>query len=172
MRAIWAVIFILLLRYVLLALFNKAALKRAALFPPLSGVEKPMYIVYQLCSAVLLIYPAFLPIASGTALFTTGLCVYAAGLLLLAGSLHNFAFPDHKGLNQRGLYRFSRNPMYVSYFLCFFGVAILAQSLPLFIILVLFQVSGHWMILAEERWCLEHFGGEYRQYMNTVRRYI
>ncbi len=32
--------------------------------------------------------------------------------------------------------------------------------------------AAHWIILAEERWCVESFGESYREYMGSVRRYI
>ena len=62
--------------------------------------------------------------------------------------------------------------MYVAYFICFMGMALLVQSLVLAAVVVVFQVSAHWIILAEERWCLEKFGEPYERYMKTVRRYI
>ena len=34
------------------------------------------------------------------------------------------------------------------------------------------QISGHWVILAEERWCLARFGGAYARYMQKVPRYL
>ena len=83
-----------------------------------------------------------------------------------------FSAPDSGGMNRNGVYRFSRNPMYVAYFICFMGMALLVQSLVLAVMVVVFQVSAHWIILAEERWCLENFGAEYRRYMGEVRRYL
>lgn len=71
-----------------------------------------------------------------------------------------------------GLYRVSRNPMYISYFLYFLGCAILTNSWILLLFLIAFQTSSHWIILSEERWCIENFGDEYIKYMNKVRRYI
>ena len=48
-----------------------------------------------------------------------------------------------------------------------------ADPPPLFLCLVLaFQVAAHWIILAEERECLERFGDAYRQYMKRTRRYF
>jgi len=41
-----------------------------------------------------------------------------------------------------------------------------------FLILVMFQTSAHWIILSEERWCLEKFGKAYQDYQDRVRRYI
>ena len=62
--------------------------------------------------------------------------------------------------------------MYVAYFVFFLGCALLVQSVPLLLFLAAFQLSAHWIILAEERWCLEKFGPEYRLYCARVRRYL
>lgn len=62
--------------------------------------------------------------------------------------------------------------MYVAYFICFIGMALLTQSLILLCIVVIFQISAHWIILSEEKWCMEKFGESYKQYMKRVRRYI
>ena len=34
------------------------------------------------------------------------------------------------------------------------------------------QISGHWVILAEERWCLTRFGDAYARHMQKVPRYL
>ncbi len=88
------------------------------------------------------------------------------------GAISDFAKPSENGINLKGLYRFSRNPMYVAYFVYFLGCVILTHSLILFLILMVFQISAHWIILSEERWCIRQFGDEYIKYMNKVRRYI
>ena len=51
-------------------------------------------------------------------------------------------------------------------------MALLTRSVLLFGLVAVFQISAHWVILAEERWCLEQFGERYRRYMGKVRRYI
>lgn len=75
-------------------------------------------------------------------------------------------------MKETGLYRLSRNPMYVAYFICFLGMALLTRSVLFLGLVAVFQISAHWVILAEERWCLEQFGERYRRYMGKVRRYI
>lgn len=62
--------------------------------------------------------------------------------------------------------------MYVAYFICFAGMALLTRSFPLLGLVLIFQISAHWIILAEERWCLERFGDAYAQYRKRVRRYL
>ena len=104
--------------------------------------------------------------------FYAGLAIYLLGLTLCAISMRDFARPDANGMNTKGLYRYSRNPMYVAYFVCFLGMALLTKSLTFFIILIIFQLSGHWIIRSEERWCLTQFDQAYRDYMSKVRRYL
>lgn len=162
-----------LLRFGLLARLNRDAVKRAARFAPPAGGEKAAYWIYQLSNAGLLICLCFLKIRLAPAwLFGAGLAVYAAGLGLLAAAAAGFASPDENGMSRRGLYRFSRNPMYLSYFVFFAGCVLLTQSPVLLVLLLIFQLSSHWIILSEERWCKQTFGEAYLQYMKRVRRYL
>jgi hypothetical protein len=104
--------------------------------------------------------------------FYAGVAIYLLGLALCAISMRDFTRPDANGMNTEGLYRYSRNPMYIAYFLCFLGIAFLTKSMIFFLILVTFQAAAHWIILSEERWCLERFGKAYQDYQDRVRRYI
>lgn len=161
------------IRFGLLALLNKQAVGRAAYFAPLVEKEKPAYLLYQFSNGAILLYLFFLHISFSPAwLFYIGAAVFAAGTLLLIASIVNFASPAANGFNQNGLYRFSRNPMYVAYFLFFLGCALLTRSLVLLGLVLVFQIAAHWIILSEERWCLEKFGEEYSAYMQRVRRYV
>lgn len=110
--------FILLLpfffiRFVVLAVLDRTSLQRAAMFAPLKGNEKTAYYIYQLTNAGVILYPFFLTVKPKLSpLFLVGL----------------ISSPDKSGLNTDGIYRFSRNPMYVSYFVCFLGMALLTSS--------------------------------------------
>lgn len=161
-----------LIRYGLLALINKTALPKAAHFPPMQGIEKTMYWIYQASTALIILYMFFLEVRTSAISFQIGLSVYLLGILLFALAIVSFANPGVGALKQRGLYRFSRNPMYSAYFIYFLGCVILTQSMMLFFFLCIFQISAHWIILSEEKWCAEKYGKEYTQYMQKVRRYI
>ncbi|WP_195268345.1 methyltransferase [Eubacterium sp. 1001713B170207_170306_E7] len=162
-----------LIRFGLLAFLDKGAVARAAHFAPLLKKEKPAYWIYQIANAAIFLDLFFLKIKFTPAtLFYAGAAVYAAGTLLLAVSMVNFAAPSESGVNQNGLYRLSRNPMYVAYFIFFVGCLLLTQSLLLLGFTIVFQVSSHSIIRSEERWCLAHFGEAYRQYIKKVRRYL
>ena len=131
------------------------------------------YWVYQISNAAIFVYLCFLRVKPEVSWqFFSGAAVYLLGLALCAATIKDFASPSEGGINQNGLYRFSRNPMYLSYFLYFIGCVILTRSVILCVIVVVFQIASHWIILSEERWCMDTFGDAYRQYMKTVRRYI
>lgn len=173
MGGFWLLLPFLFIRFVLLAALNKEAVGRAAYFAPMQGKERIAYYVYQISNGVLLL---FLVLGRGRVDFSwwfyLGVLCYVIGLCLCAAAVVCFSAPDGDGINRSGVYKISRNPMYVAYFICFTGMALLMQSLVLLAVVVVFQVSAHWIILAEERWCVETFGVGYEQYMKEVRRYL
>lgn len=137
------------------------------------GAERCAYVIYQLSNFGLFLSLLFLRVdIDFSALFWCGAVCYLVGLGLCAASILAFSFPDGTGLNTNGVYRFSRNPMYVAYFICFLGMALLTRSFLFLGLVLLFQISAHWIVLAEERWCLEQFGDAYAQYRKRVRRYL
>lgn len=172
MNAFLTVIPIILIRYGLLNMINKEALKRASFFAPLIGREKVAFWVYQITTALIFLYLFLLKLKTDSAWFYIGLIIYGLGIILYIVSIINYAKPKKNGINLKGLYLVSRNPMYIAYFIYFLGCVLLTRSWVLFFLLISFQISAHWIILSEERWCIMEFGEEYLKYMNKVRRYI
>lgn len=172
MNAIILVIPIILLRYVFMGFISQEALHRAKFFPQTKGKEKIAYYVNQVTTIFLLFYLIFENIQMNTTYNYIGLIVFIMGGFLYLKSIIDFANPQNNGLNLEGLYQYSRNPMYVSFFLYFLGCSFLIDSLIYFVVLIIFQVSVHFLILSEERWCRENFGVAYENYMAKVRRYF
>lgn len=161
------------IRFILLSALNPKAVRRAAHFASMKGKEKIAYDIYQISTIAFFVYLIFLRVKVDSSwLFFAGFIFYVVGLCLCISAMVSYSAPDDMGLNTNGIYRFSRNPMYVAYFICFIGMALLTQSMILLGIIVVFQVSAHWIILAEERECIEQFGENYKRYMKKVRRYI
>ena len=72
-----------------------------------------------------------------------------------------------------GLYRFTRNPMYLGLLLSLTGWAIYNGNLASFACLPVFVwVINQMQILPEERILKDKFGTSYLQYLNRVRRWI
>ena len=114
----------LAVRFGLLGGLNKNAIRRAGYFAPLQGNEKIAYYIYQISNIGMFIYLIFLKVTADFSLqFYTGIICYFLGLILCAVSIVNFSAPDDCGMNVNGIYRFSRNPMYIAYFICFATVS-------------------------------------------------
>jgi protein-S-isoprenylcysteine O-methyltransferase Ste14 len=76
-------------------------------------------------------------------------------------------------LVQHGLYRWSRNPMYLGAVLLVAGVAVLLGSLsPLVVVIAFFVVLQEVFIRREERLLEQTFGERYRIYRTSVRRWL
>ena len=162
-----------LIRFGLLWCRDRESVRRAAHFAPMIGNEMAAYWLYQISNAAIVIYLCFLKVRiEFSGLFLAGTVCYLLGLLLCAVSIIGFSSPSPEGLNTKGIYGFSRHPMYVSYFIYFLGCAFLTESWILGGIILVFQISSHWIVLAEERECEKRFGEHYRQYRQEVRRYI
>ncbi len=72
-----------------------------------------------------------------------------------------------------GLYRFSRNPMYLGMLISLCGWVLIVNSLTAFLLLPLFVLYiTRFQIVPEESVLLEKFGDEFAQYMTTVRRWV
>ncbi|MDY4610043.1 MAG: methyltransferase [Sphaerochaetaceae bacterium] len=157
-----------LIRFGLLAVLDTTAIQRAAHFALFNPNEKVVYWTYRLSNVAIFVSPFCLKIKTApTMLFCVGLIIYALGTELLAVSIVSFVKTSENGMNRAGLYRLSRNPMYVSYFISFLGCALLTQSPWLFCFVIVFQISAHWIILSEERW-IHHRSSE----MHTVHTWI
>jgi len=72
-----------------------------------------------------------------------------------------------------GIYKYSRNPIYLSGFILFIGISFISNSLiTLLLIIPLFFVIREGVVKREERYLERKFGQEYLNYINQVRRWI
>jgi protein-S-isoprenylcysteine O-methyltransferase Ste14 len=109
-----------------------------------------------------------------------GVALFAAGLLLMLGSLVSFGQSFRVGIDTErpdklvttGVFAFSRNPIYTAF------AAILLGQFHVFPnwILLAYTVGGFWLfhrqVLREEDYLKGHYGQEYAEYCKRVRRYI
>lgn len=72
-----------------------------------------------------------------------------------------------------GVYRLSRNPMYLGFLLFLAAWAIALSNAAAFLLLPVFVAyMNRFQISVEERALLAHFGDEYLAYMRSVRRWL
>lgn len=121
MTAFYLLVPFLFIRFIFLSLLDRKATGRAAHFASMQGKEIIAYYLYQLSTLMLLIVPFFLKVTLHfSSFFYLGLGAYLLGSVLLFLVIKDFANPDEKGLNTKGLYALSRHPMYIAYFVLFF----------------------------------------------------
>jgi len=82
-------------------------------------------------------------------------------------------FERSSHLITEGLYRYSRNPMYLGMALILLGLALLLGSItPVLVTPVFVWVMARKFIDIEEKALEETFGDDYREYRKRVRRWI
>lgn len=110
-----------------------------------------------------------------------GVAVGLAGLAIIAVTLGLFRrfetrpepWEASSTLIRSGVYRWSRNPMYLGMALTSVGIAIYFESLAAGLLLVLVVVAiDRFVIAREERYLERRFGEEYRDYRTRVRRWL
>lgn len=80
---------------------------------------------------------------------------------------------DASSVVTSGVYRVSRNPMYVGFLLLLIGWAIwLSHPLPFFLLPVFVLYMNRFQILPEERALSAKFGKAYDSYQQGVRRWL
>jgi protein-S-isoprenylcysteine O-methyltransferase Ste14 len=108
--------------------------------------------------------------------FMSGLAIIATGgyIFRKANTTLNPTKPEYTSyLVTGGIYRISRNPMYVGFLLwlvacvVYIGNMINLLLLPVFIVLI-----NRWFIVPEEKALASLFGEEFSEYKNKVRRWL
>ena len=144
-------------------------------FPPPLVVLGSLFLgiaMNELLSIPLIDWPVLRPV--GTVIGALGAAILGSGLL---GFFREGNDPEpwkrDTKLVTSGLYRFTRNPMYLGMVMVQLGVALFQGSIgalvsvPLAILLV-----SRFVIAKEERHLLATFGSEYEAYRGRVRRWI
>jgi len=117
-------------------------------------------------------YSIFLPLKLGTIWFTVGLIIFLLGLVINIIATINFAIAPMNEPITRGVYRYSRHPIYAALFLIYFSVSIASASWIFLLVTIMWAVMLSISVKDEERYCTEKYGDTYREYMNRTPRWI
>lgn len=79
---------------------------------------------------------------------------------------------DQTDLVTDGIYRFSRNPYFVSYFLMFLGYVVILQNVLLLVMAAVGFFFVHKMVLKEEAYLFALHQSSYDEYRRKVPRYL
>jgi len=147
------------------------------------GVPIPPPLLFVLPILASLALEWFVPTSfvHGTFRWLPGAVIFFAGIALIQGGFVTqkragtdpIPYKPSTRIVGHGIYRFTRNPMYLGFGLCTFGLAILVDSVwlllavPIGLILI-----DRLVITREERYLERKFGEEYLSYKRQVRRWI
>lgn len=111
-----------------------------------------------------------------------GLAVIGVGLLLAISGKRLFkklnanimTFNEPTMLVTEGIYKYTRNPMYLGFAIAMLGFSVLmGAAVSSFLLTVTFVlVTDKWYIAFEEKMMRSKFGQDYDQYCGKVRRWI
>ena len=126
----------------------------------------------KMIALVFLIMTVLTPIQINSVEFLIGLSVFSIGLIGLVIALVNFKNTPLEKPVAVGLYKVSRHPQLVMLFVIGVGLSIALSSWFLLLLRVLSFGFEHAGVIAEENECLRRFGNSYKEYMQSVPRYL
>jgi protein-S-isoprenylcysteine O-methyltransferase Ste14 len=171
---VWIFMSVFILQMLAVRLLGKRVWARSSLPSDFkrSRLEKAMPIIGNSVWLLATLYSIFLPLKLGTAWFYTGLPIFLIGVIILAVATYNFAAAPAGKPATRGAYSFSRHPSYLSMIIIYIGTGIASAS---WVFILLGIANIFWMrteAAVEERYCLERYNKDYREYMNKTPRWI
>ena len=115
-----------------------------------------------------------IPVATGLALLGIAFAVSGVTQFKRVQTTLNPLRPEEASiLVTNGVYRITRNPMYVGLMIILLGwAAFLASPVSLGGVVAFIAYIDRFQIMPEERILLEKFGDEYRKYLASPRRWI
>ncbi len=145
------------------------------------SIAPPLLFVIPILASVPLQWVCPVPFVSAPLRWIAGASLFGLGLVLNVVGFWNqrragtdpIPFTPTTRIVSQGLYRFTRNPMYLGFALWTLGLALLVNSawmllaVPIGLVLI-----DRLVIVREEAYLERKFGEEYLRYKNRVRRWV
>ena len=117
-------------------------------------------------------YSIFLPLKLGTIWFYAGLAIFLTGLAVLTAATVNFATTTMDVPITRGIYHYSRHPLYLASLLIYLSVGIASASWVFLLVFFVQSVFIRIAVVGEESYCLEKYSDAYREYIDRTSRWL
>lgn len=155
-----------------IAAFHRDTAKRMADMTGYSQKEKAVTVSASVAPHVFTLLTIFIPLSSNRIAVVIGAPLYTIGLTGFVAAVVSYSKAPSDVPAVHGIYRISRNPMYVGALLAYGGIVIMTLNILLTILLVIMIILHHLMILSEERACAKLFGKQFEQYRRNTPRYL
>jgi len=118
-------------------------------------------------------YSVFLPLRINTIWFVIGLLIYLSFVFFPIAGLFSFASAPVDEPVTKGVYRISRNPMYVGDVFVNMGIGVACLSWVFLLVAVAnFIFFRYYVVVVEEPFLEEKYGDAYRKYKSRTSRWI
>ena len=168
----WIFILYSLIPMFIALMISKGREKGSNFTAEFNRMQKNVHLSFHLIYLLLVIYSIFLPLKLETVWFYVGLPICLLTLILYTIPFVNVASTPIDKPITKGIYRYSRHPMYVTSFFVFIGIGIASASWLFILLSFLFISLVSLFVACEERFCLKYYGDVYRAYMNKTPRWI
>jgi protein-S-isoprenylcysteine O-methyltransferase Ste14 len=170
----WIFMTVFLLQMLLIRFIDKDVYKKASnpADMKLNKREKILNIILSPLIYLSCIYTIFLPLKLNTPWFYVGLFIFILGLSILTIATVNFLTTPLNLPITKGIYHYSRHPIYFANFIIFFGTGIATASWIITIISVVFLILSNIYVIAEERFCIKKYGNYYLEYLEKTPKWI
>jgi protein-S-isoprenylcysteine O-methyltransferase Ste14 len=144
-------------------------------------IAPPLLFVLPILASLALEWLVPTSFVHGAFRWILGALIFVAGIALNVGGFVTqkragtdpIPFNPTTRIVAHGLYRFTRNPMYIGFALCTFGLAILVNSAWMLLAVPIgLALVDRIVITREERYLERKFGEEYLNYKRRVRRWL
>jgi protein-S-isoprenylcysteine O-methyltransferase Ste14 len=137
-----------------------------------SRTYKIVSYVSMITDLMAVVYSIVLPFKLSTIWFYIGLTIFLLGLVALTVASVNFTMAPMNKPITRGMYRYSRHPLYLSSLFIYLSVGIASASWVFLLFFIVQLVSMRIIAVGEERFCLEKYADDYHEYMDRTPRWI
>jgi len=170
----WIFMSVFIVQMLAIAFINKSSWERSHVSKEArrNMLERYIGIIANFIWLLTLIYSIFLPFRLGTIWFYVGFLVFIIGFILMTIATYDFITTPPDQLITKGLYRFSRHPLYLSTFFICVGSGIATASWLFIFFSLILVFCLHQEALVEERYCLDKYGSAYQEYINSVPRWF
>ena len=163
-----------ILSFGIMIFLPKERRKRILTFPKFESKFEKIFIGFALFifGRGLIIYSIFIPVDFFTVRFYLGAVVYLFGMIMSVYSMRIFSQADLSKPVTYGPYKLSRHPMQTFNIIMWIGIGVMAGNWILIACALALGIISISSLKAQERFCLEKYGEEYKRYSKKVPRFL
>ncbi len=121
---------------------------------------------------MIILFSVFVPLKNNTTLFNIGVVVYIITMLLSGYTSISFVTAPKDKLITKGIYKYSRNPIYLVNSLVIIVTALLTNASIYLILFAIYSISAYFTIRLEEKYCAIKYADDYQEYVKSTPRYF